>query len=290
MSRTVTQAFAKFLEDITATDYQSGTFIPARKSGALKILQQAFPSDSDLPFSSALLMGSAAKKTIIRPFDDIDVLAVFSPANGGWQKYQSDSRKFLYRIREAYNGFSAQQVGARGQAVRVFFEQGGHVDVAPVFRWEGTRYVLPAGDGTWIYTQPTVANSWFTSKDQERDGHLAPLVRLLKMWNGAHSVRFRSFHLETMAASTFKTLGPEPQASMEKFFAWAPRHFDANDPGAESGNLASYMSATLRADAIQSLAKAAGTAQEARTVELQGDHEGAKKLWRKIFGADFPIN
>lgn len=290
MSLTVTQAFAKFLEDITATEYQATTFIPARKTGAIKILKKAFPSDSDTPFSSAILMGSAAKNTIIRPFDDVDVLAVFSAANGGWGKYKSDSRKFLYRIRESYNGYSAQQVGARGQAVRVFFESGGHVDVAPVFRFEDSRYILPAGDGTWIFTQPTVANSWFSAKDRELHGRLAPLVRLLKMWNAAHSKRFKSFHLETMTASTFKSLGTLQQASLEKFFQWAPQHIDVKDPGGESGNLSTYMSTTLRSEAIRSLARAAATAQEARAAEIQGDHYEAKKLWRRILGDDFPTN
>ncbi|MCW4467263.1 hypothetical protein OK351_17420 [Glutamicibacter sp. MNS18] len=290
MSRTVTQAFAKFLEDITATEYQANTLIPARKTGAIKILQKAFPSDSATPFSFASLMGSAAKNTIIRPFDDVDVLAVFSAGNGGWDKYQPDSRKFLYRVRESYNGYSAQQVGARGQAVRVFFEHGGHVDVAPVFRFKDSRYLLPAGDGTWLFTQPTVANSWFSTKDRELNGRLAPLVRLLKMWNGAHSKRFRSFHLETMTASTFKSLGTLQQESLEKFFQWAPKRIDVKDPGGESGSLSTYMSTTLRSEAIQSLTRAAATAQEARTAEIQGDHYEAKKLWRRILGDDFPIN
>lgn len=130
---TTSQALTQFLSDISVTDYQKTSIIGARKDRVVENLTAAFPATSDLPFSRAILMGSAAKGTIVRPIDDIDVLAVFSNANGAWNTYRFDSQAFLYRVRRAYNGLSTAQVGARGQAVRTFFKNGGHVDVAPVF-------------------------------------------------------------------------------------------------------------------------------------------------------------
>lgn len=289
MSYTVSQAFSEFLSSITSTPHQKDVLIPARKNGAVEILQKAFPSSADMPFSHAVLMGSASKNTIVRPFDDVDVLAVFSNENGAWGKYAYDSRKFLYKIREAYNGVSSQQVGARGQAVRVFFKGGGHVDVAPVFLHSGTRYQLPAGDGTWIFTQPTVANDWFSSKNREMGYNLAPLVRLVKVWNQAHSKHFRSFHLETMTANAFSSINGNRQEALAKFFVWAQHRIDAYDPGGESGNLASYMSTSSRSDAVRALARAASSAETALQAEAAGDHDGAKKIWRVILGNDFPI-
>lgn len=118
-------------------------------------------------------MNSGSRDTVIRPIDDIDVLAVFSNENGVWEnKYRWDSKSFLYRIRNAYNGVEIHQVGARGQAVRVFFERGGHVDVAPVFMESDQDFWLPSGDGRWIKTSPFKANKWFTDKNAE----LAPIV------------------------------------------------------------------------------------------------------------------
>src|SRR5205823_5162773 len=95
---------------------------------------EAFPAGSSMPFSAAHLMGSARKNTIIRPFEDVDVLAVFSDENNAYTTYRWNSQAFLYRVREAYSGIDAQQVGARGQAIRVFYKTGGHVDVACVFQ------------------------------------------------------------------------------------------------------------------------------------------------------------
>lgn len=92
---TTSQAMAQFLLDISITDYQKTSIVEGRKATVIKNLTEGFPSSSDLPFSRAVLMGSAAKGTIVRPIDDIDVLAVFSNANSAWDTYRYDSQAFL---------------------------------------------------------------------------------------------------------------------------------------------------------------------------------------------------
>lgn len=285
---TTSQAMTQFVADISVTDYQKTSIIKARKDRVVENLTTAFPSTSDLPFSRAILMGSAAKGTIVRPIDDIDVLAVFSNVNGAWNTYRFDSQAFLYRVRRAYSGLSTAQVGARGQAVRIFFQNGGHVDVAPVFSHGNDVYGLPGGDGGWINTAPTVANSWFAKKHADLNYNLAPLVRLLKKWNNAHSKRLRSFHLETIAASTFKTLGGNRQSALASFFEWAPSHFDVTDPGGQSGTLSGYLTWAGRQEIIQAIGSAAERARKAHEAEARGDHDEAKRLWRIILGSTFP--
>ncbi|OZB84327.1 MAG: hypothetical protein B7X41_02155 [Microbacterium sp. 14-71-5] len=285
---TTSQAMAQFVTDISVTDYQKTSIINARKDRVVENLTAAFPATSDLPFSRAILMGSAAKSTIVRPMDDIDVLAIFSNANGAWNTYRFDSQAFLYRARRAYNGLSTAQVGARGQAVRIFFQNGGHVDVAPVFSHGNDVYGLPGGDGGWINTAPTVANAWFAQKHADLGYHLAPLVRLLKKWNNAHSKRLRSFHLETIAARTFKTLGGNRQSALASFFEWAPSHLDVSDPGGQSGILSGYLTSAARQEVLQGLGSAAERARKANDAEVRGDHDEAKRLWRIILGSSFP--
>lgn len=279
---------AAFLEDISVTDYQKTSIIQARKTTVESNLKTAFPSTSDLPFYLGVLMGSAAKSTIVRPIDDIDVLAIFDNVNKAWDKYRYDSKAFIYRIRSAYDGLETAQVGTRGQAVRVFFQTGGHVDVAPVFSYGSDVYGLPDGSGGWINTAPTVATSWFTTRNAELGYNLAPLVRMLKKWNGAHSKRLRSFHLETMAGKAFKTLGTGRQNALLRFFEWAPGWIDVSDPGVQSGLLSGYLSYAGRQEVTQSFNTAADRAAKGIEAEGQGDHEEAKRLWRIILGPAFP--
>lgn len=286
---TTARAFEKCLEDLSATDYQKKTQIPARKKSVDTNLEEAFPSTSDMPFFGGILMGSAAKGTIIRPIDDIDVLAVFSNEKGVWLgKYWNDSQAFIYRVRQAYAGTIIQQVGTRGQAVRVFFKTGGHVDVAPVFSQGNDVYWLPNGSGGWISTAPEVANRWFSTRNKDLGYHLAPIVRLLKAWNRAHSNRFRSFHLETVAATVFARLGSDYRDALQKFFEWAPNLLDVNDPGGQGGSLSAYLTWTARQELIGALSTAAERARKANEAEARGDHTEAKRLWRIIVGPSFP--
>jgi hypothetical protein len=289
MTLTTMQAFEQFLGNITVTPYQKTSIIQARKSSAIENLTKAFPATSDMPFLEAKLIGSASKGTIVRPLDDIDVLAVFSNTKNAWKKYRTDSKAFLYRIRRAYDGVEAAQVGARGQAIRVFFQNGGHVDVAPVFRQSADVFHLPAGDGSWILTSPFIANGWFAQKQGQLGNNLAPLVRMLKKWNATHSKRLRSFHLETIAGNTFKTLASNRRTGLRYFFEWAGSHIDVYDPGGQSGLLSTYLSRSGRTDVKSSFDAATERSIKAINAEQNGNHAEAKRLWRVVLGSAFPV-
>ncbi len=285
---TVAQAFTNFLIDISATKYHNETLIPARKRSVLENLEETFPSDSDMPFWKAYLIGSASKGTIITPIEDVDVLAVFTNEKNAYDKYKYDSQAFLYRVKRAYDGVSTQEVGARGQAIRVFFENGGYVDVAPAFWQDGEDYIIPAGDKTWLTTSPIKANAWFEEENKELSYHLKLIVRLVKKWNKEHSSYFSSFHLETMVANTFTSLGSNYRDALMKFFSWAPSSINVFDPGGHSGDLSSYLSYQQRANAIQALNTAHERARKAVEAEEAGDHKEAKRLWSIVLGSDFP--
>lgn len=284
---TVAQAFTNFLIEISASKYHIDTLIPAKKKSVLENLEETFPSDGDMPFWKAYLIGSASKGTIITPIEDVDVLAVFSKENNAYDKYRYDSQAFLYRITRAYDGVSTQEVGARGQAVRVFFKNGGYVDVAPVFE-NGDNYIIPAGDKSWLTTSPLKANAWFEEKNRELSYHLKPMVRLVKKWNKEHSSYFNSFHLETMVAHIFTSLNGNYRDALMKFFSWAPSNINVPDPAGFSGDLSSYLRYQHRTNAIQALNTAYERAKKAVDAEDAGDYDEAKRLWSIVLGNDFP--
>jgi hypothetical protein len=288
MTITTAAAMSLFLTEVQPTEYHMQTLIPARQRSVNEKLLEKFPTSSDMPFSSLKLIGSAAKKTVIRPIDDVDVLAVFSNSGRAYEKYRYDSQKFLYRIRQAYSGLSIHQVGARGQAVRVFFEQGGHVDIAPVFSTGGDDYLLPAGDGSWITTSPLKGTTWFQAKNAELGYNLAPLVQLLKSWNREHSSQFKSFHLETVAGHSFGTLGSNYRTGLKGFFEWSQSRLSVPDPGGHSSDISDYLSWEKRENLKSTLKTYAARATRAIAAENNGNHSEAKRLWRIILGDKFP--
>lgn len=285
MAKTTAEAFSEYLESISPTDNQRDA-AKSRFSSAKKILAAEFDG-TDMPLHRMALMGSAAKETIIRPINDVDAMAVFANAPALYEKYKSNSQRFLYRVRDALAGKRVETVGSRGQAVRLFYVDGGHVDIAPVLT-AAKGYLLPAGDGTWITTDPEACTSWLNSKDDQHGSNLKPLVRLLKKWNRAHSGRMRSFHLETMAASMFTTLGSNQRDNLRVFFEHGSRWLGAPDPAGHSGRLDLYLSEGSRRDVTSSFSAAHMRAAAAGEAEASGNQEESLRLWKIVLGADFP--
>src|SRR5260221_4440209 len=167
MASTVTRAFDE-LEAKLRPIHNQGTTIEARRKVTAGYLSDSFGSSSGMRLLSTKVIGSAGRDTIIRPIDDIDVLAVFEDA--ALYSYQSDSRKFLYRVRDALSKYQVKVVGARGQAVRLFYDAAPHVDIVPAVKRDSGGYFIPSG-GTeswgrpqWITTDPDENASWMSKQ------------------------------------------------------------------------------------------------------------------------------
>ena len=76
MTLTTAAAFDEFKRKLQLTADQKTT-VNRRRDSVDGYIRQAFPSTSTLEIDTTKLIGSAGRDTIIRPLDDIDVLAVF---------------------------------------------------------------------------------------------------------------------------------------------------------------------------------------------------------------------
>ena len=288
MATTTPQAFNEFKALLKLTDTQR-TLVKSRRDTTHKYLTAAFPPSSSLPLRTTKLIGSAGRGTIIRPLDDIDVLAVFNNRDDIFDSYRYDSRKFLYRVRDAMKDYSSVSVvGARGQAVRFFYADRPHVDIAPVFAWDSGGYALPDGSGGWLTTDPDEHERYFSERDAQLNSRLKPMIRMVKRWNNVHSKRLKSFHLEVMAATMYSSIGSDSRNAAERFFEWAPNYVSIADPAGHSSDLSGYLTWNQRREVVQSFASARETAARANDAEIKGDHQEAIRLWGIVFGSEFP--
>lgn len=287
MATTTSTAFDEFKARLELTDAQKATN-KSRLDNATKHLTNAFPSSSNIPLQRTKLMGSAERGTIIRPIDDIDILAVFENEDDIFEKYRYNSQGFIYRIRDALNQYPVEIVGTRGQAVRLFYKQKPHVDIAPVFKSSGGGYVLPNGQGAWLTTDPDAHDAYITKRNGELSRKLKPLIRMFKRWNNEHSKYLKSFHLEVMTASIFASLGGDSRDASEKLFDWAQNHIAVSDPAGHGGNLGSYLTYASRQNLISNLESSRQRAAKANEAERAGDHQEAIRLWRIVYGDEFP--
>jgi len=286
---TTAQAFDTFISIIALTDAQKAD-VSGKRAKTEEYLRAAFPASSDVPLNRVVLIGSADRGTMIRPPKDIDVMAQFIDKDHAFEKYRYKSGDFLQRLRTALSANTQiAQIGARGQAVRLFYTAGPYVDIAPVFKWTGNGYALPAGDGTWMTTDPEAQATWLAGRKSTVGASLRPLIRLIKRWNDCHSRHFHSYHLEVAVASMFKTVGSNYREALQMFFEVAPSHLSVVDPAGHSGQLDDYLTWDKRQALVARLSSASDRAKMALAAETAGNHEEAKRLWALELGGDFPL-
>ena len=285
---TTAQAFTAFLEKLSPTDTQH-TEITNKREKTEQYLRAAFPQSSSLPLRRVILIGSAARGTIIRPINDIDVMAEFLNNDDIFEQYRRNSGDFLQRIRTGLNAnTSIKRIGARGQAVRLFYTAGAAVDIAPVFKWNTGGYILPRGDGEWMHTDPESQGTWFSERRTSVGASLTPLCKLVRRWNGVHSHRFESFHLEVMVATMFQAVGTNYREALKVFFETAPSRISVSDPAGHSGALDDYLTRDALSAIKSRFSEALDRSKNAIAAEDRGDHTEAKRLWRIELGDEFP--
>jgi predicted nucleotidyltransferase len=290
MPLTTAQAFDSFLTKISPTDEQRAD-ITSKRNATEKYLREAFPQSSTLPVKRVILIGSADRGTIVRPVNDVDVLAEFIDKDRIFDRqYRRDSAAFLQRIRMALNArTSIKKIGARGQAVRLFYVNGAHVDIAPVFKWDNTSgYGLPKGDGGWMTTNPEAQATWFSQRRTAVGSNLTSMCKLVRRWNAAHSHRFESFHLEVMVSTMFKTIGSNYRDALKVFFETAPGRIGVSDPAGHSGRLDEYLTQDALTSINSRFAEALDRSKKAIAAEGRGDHAEAQRRWRIELGDEFP--
>ena len=179
MATTVPKAFEEFAATIKPTPAQEQA-VTTRRGALRRFLLAKYGPDSKMPLLDISIIGSAGRKTLIRPVEDTDVFCIFERKRV-WGSYKHDSTQLLYRVREALDGYSVKTVGARGQAVRLFYNDGLYVDVTPAFRrqdfWGAdSGYLIPRGDGEWQATDPLSTTSFIARRNEELGNNLKPLV------------------------------------------------------------------------------------------------------------------
>ncbi len=286
---TTAQAFESFISTIALTDAQKAD-VSGKRAKTEEYLRSAFPTNSDVPLKRVVLIGSADRATMIRPPKDIDVMAQFIDKDHVFEKYRYKSGEFLQRLRIALDAKTQiAHIGARGQAVRLFYTSGPHVDIAPVFKWSSDGYALPAGDGTWMTTDPEAQAAWLAERKRVVGGCLGTLIRLTKRWNDCHSRHFNSYHLEVAVATMFETVGSNYRQGLQMFFEIVPKWLSVNDLAGHSGQLDYYLTWNARQALVERLASANDRAKKALAAEASGDHTEAKRLWAIEMGSEFPV-
>lgn len=272
--------------------------------------------------------GSFARRTKIRPIDDIDMMIILKGRGTTCTQYASDpyeywvkiddedaplaafpdssgyvdSTKILNKIRDSLGTvsyYSSAEIRKSHQAVTLNLKSYTWVfDIVPAIGVNdnagGTaHYVIPDGSGDWIRTDPRIDQQNMTSGNEAHGRDLIPTMRLLKFWNGRSvKPRLQSYYFETLVLNTFKyapTISSYP-AAVKYFFDNCPTFLNSScsDPKRLGRNLDANIDWSIKYKVSEAMKEAADNAWYAVYYEGQNDHKEAIGRWGKVFGPQFP--
>ena len=327
MPSTVNAAFEKFNNDHVSLDSVRVEVAKKSRDWLLDQLVSLPSKDSDFPIlydDMHVHHGSFARKTKIRPLDDIDLFLTF--AGGGTtydtvvfgQKYilrvpytaptqlrnlcnpdmTLNSTKLINKVIsslgkiEQYKSAETHRDGEAATLQLASYEW--NYDIVPAFYTDTGYYLIPDGRGAWKGTDPRIDHQRIQQTSVTHGENARLLIRKAKYWNRrAMIITMPPYLLENIVLNYCDTqakLSDHVDVNLINFWNYlSDAIFGAvPDPKGFQGDLN-----TLTDDDKKKISNkardAAAKGYEAFVAETQEfNHAKAINKWREIFGDNFP--
>lgn len=327
MSTTVTAAFNKFQKDVLNLEPDMTKSARASRDWLINKIN-CFTNFFPLYTEKHINFGSFARRTKIRPLDDIDIMValmaseciysedafgkitIHVPENcDAYRDYRHTSGNTLNSIK-VVNEFvrklsSVDQYKSAGikrnqeAAVLNLKSYDWAFDIVPCFfttedSFGRTFYMIPDGSGNWKKTDPRKDRDRVTTINTACQGNMLNVLRLVKYWQRRKTMpSMGSYLVECIVLNYFGQKGNcsnyQDLELADLFDYIATQVFlDIEDPKGIQSNLNDKLSRDERIKISEKATADAALAREARLYETLNDHEASINRWRQIFGTDFP--
>ena len=326
MATTVNDAFSEFIK--TTINLDDDISITARASRDNLIHNiDGFSGDNDffvVYTEKNLKYGSFARRTKIKPLDDIDIMICFSASNDGERRsYLSwndctyiegigfdaknnlltygtthlNSTKVINRLiskLSKLSDYSKAEMHKNQEAATLKLKSyTWNFDIVPCFYTDTGLYLIPDGSGNWKKTDPRIDNNRITVINQKHKGNVLSVIRLIKYWNERKiTLKIGSYMLECMALSFYESLDEKENYWVDLelrdlFYHLANAIYKSvPDPKNIQGDLNTF-SWTERNKISEALSTAYEKANEASQLEFSNQKAAINK-WREVLGPSFP--
>lgn len=325
MPITVSAAFDQFRS--TIVDLDPNEVVKARSSKAfLEGQVTSFPEklqDFPLIYGQYIQFGSFARRTKVRPLDDIDMLVLYreddvepelivSPYTFRLRITKQSSR--LWPLRNEYDSLSSIKVLNRLKSALedVSYYQSSRlnryqeavtlnllsypwvfdlVTAFPVRNSLGNvqHYLIPDGSGYWKRTDPRVDQTNVTTANVYHNSKLIPLIRIMKYWNARNTrkPKLSSYYFETMIINGMKNKLPISglKESVPTVFNELQMQLTlpCPDPKRLGPNLDDKEDPQSKQRVKDMAREMAQISREALDYEAKRDHKRAIEKWQRIF-------
>lgn len=250
--------------------------------------------------------GSLARGTQRDPIHDVDLIMVFDPVQQpAWDGGAGTAEAALEYVRDRVKNLLGVSGGSydrkvrhtllRNHVVKCFLDDPDDpdafaVEVMPALRVADGLRVPERNDDCWVTVNPEFLKTEVAKRHAEWN-KFAPMVRVIKAWKDHVGLDMKSLVAEVQVLEQM----PHPpllcvltrQDALAGFFTAAAIAVmnGVHDPAELCGEIQPVLD---RAAVHAHMREAADVAVRAVAAERNGDDDRAVRLWRAVFGPDFP--
>lgn len=326
MPYSVSACFDKFRKEVVDLDPAQVSLARSSRDFVLSNITR-LSSEGALPNVLAeycLNFGSFARRTKVRPLDDIDMMICYDGSCGVYDTIKKNelyhirftdyhpffddlrnddgrtlnSRKVINQLIGALSGvekYSKAEMHRRGEAATLQLSSyPWNFDIVPCFYTAQQFYLIPDGQGNWKNTDPRIDRKRVTICDQRHSGLLTPLIRFMKYWkelkwgDAVSSYMFEQMVLDSTESDPMP-LGINWKTRVERVLHYLTDAIKAPviDPKGIQGDLNDLDTETKKH--LSEIANISWIASYTSfKKEREGDINDAIRLWRSVFGDKFP--
>lgn len=274
---TLLESIKEFVDNISLSDRQEDT-VSASYDNLKKHLKCTSNKANNLAVIEVFQNGSYMRDTIIRPGFDVDVYAVINQREYGDNTYQRPNpQTVLTRFKKYLNALSDYEDKCTQSRPCITIELLKHsFDVMPAICEEGA-YLIPNENLTeWNFSDPFTHNSLLDKVQKLRGYKVKNVIKAVKRWKNDNCDRLPSFHVEEIAINIFNLFNfTNLRQGIELWFDYAENYLRSE----LFNSFAQYEAAR---DKIHSAKKKLDDAKDLKDNEAQ-------KVWKDLFGKDFPV-
>ena len=267
----------EMIEKISVTDKQEDSITTSVENLNNKLTHE----ECDLYVKETFTNGSWERDTILRPLDDVDVFAVLDKDE--WidedgnlpnpQTVLTNFKDYLNEIGDYKGKVSQSRPCVTIELSKINF------DVLPSFE-DGNGYLIPNHDlKSWTFTNPIRLSQRLEDTDKYCGYSLKKIIKAIKYWNRENDKMIPSYIIEEIAISIFETdRFSDLEEGIRLWFSNSKSHLNLKDFTSENKFNSSK-------DNIEEVKQKLEEAKELINSDQELD---AIKIWKEIFGKEFP--
>lgn len=240
-------------------------------------------------------VGSYGRSTSIPGVSDVDLL--YELPNEMFVRFNANAGNGQSALLAAVRGsiqktYPTTQIGGNGQVVVIQFDDGVKFEVLPAFLNTESGYTFADSNngGSWRACKPKQEMAAFSARNTVCNGNLMELARMARAWRDQNNVSISGMLIDTLAYQFI--IGWAYRDKSYVWYDWMTRDFFAFLADQEAGKThwtAPGSGSWVYGGGFQYKARQA----ELRTKEAIDNQQHnydytAKKLYRGIYGTDFP--